>query len=43
MYVFQVCFDLCVVYGVGVCLNVCDVVRVVECRMFLCICVCLLL
>ena len=29
--VFHVCFDLCVVYGVGVCVNVCDVVCVVIC------------
>ena len=29
--VFHVCFDLCVVYGVGVCVNVYDVVCVVCC------------
>ena len=26
VYVFHVCFDLCIVYGVGVCVNVCVVV-----------------
>ena len=31
MYVFHVCFDLFVVYGVGFCVNVC----VVECGLFL--------
>ena len=28
-YVFYVCFDLCCVYGVGICVNVCGVVCVV--------------
>ena len=37
-YVFEwwcVSFDLCVVYGVGVCIDVCGVVFVVECVCFL--------
>ena len=38
MYVFHVCFDLCVVYGVGVCGLVC----VVECCLFLASGCCLL-
>ena len=25
-YMFHVCFDLCIVYGVGVCIDVCGVV-----------------
>ena len=29
MYVFHICFDLCVVYGVGGCVHVCGVVCVV--------------
>ena len=35
VYVFHVCFYLCVVYGVGVCVNVCGVVCVSECCLFL--------
>ena len=35
VYVFHVCFDLCVVYGVWVCIDVCGVVCVVECWLFL--------
>ena len=31
----MVCFDLCVVYGVGSCGDVCGVVCVVECVCFL--------
>ena len=31
VYVFHICFDLCVIYGVGVCVNVCGVVCVVIC------------
>ena len=31
VYVFHVCFDLCIVYGVGICVDVC----VVECCLFL--------
>ena len=26
VYVFHFCFDLCVVYGIGVCVDVCGVV-----------------
>ena len=33
--VFHVCLDFCVVYGVGVCINVCGVVFVVVCSLFL--------
>ena len=32
---FQVCFDLYVVYGVVICVDVCGVVCVVECCLFL--------
>ena len=39
VHVFHVCFDLCVVYGVGVCVDVCGVVCVVKCDCFLCLCV----
>ena len=35
MYVFHACFDLCFVYGVGVCVDVCGVVCVAECCLFL--------
>ena len=35
MYVFQVSFDLYVVYGDGICVNVCGVVCVVEYYLFL--------
>ena len=36
VYVFHVCFDLCVLYGIEVCVIIlCDVVCVVECCMFL--------
>ena len=35
MYVFHICFDLCVVYGVGGCVHVCGVVCVVVCCLFL--------
>ena len=35
VYVFHPYFDSCAVYGVGVCVNVCGVVCVVECRLFL--------
>ena len=31
VYVFHVCFEMCVVYGVGVCVNVYGVVCVVIC------------
>ena len=31
VYVFHVCFDVCVVYGVGIRVDVFDVPRVVEC------------
>ena len=34
VYVVHACFDLCV-YGAGVCVNVCGVVCVVECCLFL--------
>ena len=37
VYVFHVCFDLCIVYGVGVSVDVCGVVCVVECCLFLCL------
>ena len=33
--VFHVHFDLCVVYGIGICVDVCGVVCVVECCLFL--------
>ena len=33
--VFHVCFNFCVVYGVGVCVNGCGVVCVVVCCLFL--------
>ena len=33
--VFHVCFNWCIVYGVGVCFNVCGVVCVVICCLFL--------
>ena len=33
VYVF--CFDLFVVYGVGICIDVCDVVCVIECCLLL--------
>ena len=33
--VFHVCLDFHVAYGVGVCVNVCGVVCVVECCLFL--------
>ena len=42
VYVFDVCFDLCVVYGFGVCVNVCGVVCVVVCSLFLAYGCCLL-
>ena len=29
VYVFHVCFNLCVVYGVGICVDICGVVCVV--------------
>ena len=35
VYVFHVCFDLRVVYGIGICIDVCDVVCVVERCLFL--------
>ena len=35
VYVFQVYFDLGVVYGVGNCVDVCGVVCVIECVCFL--------
>ena len=34
VYVFHVCFYLCVIYGVGVCVDVCGVVYIVECVFF---------
>ena len=33
--VFHVCLDFGIVYGVGVCVNVCGVVCVVVCCLFL--------
>ena len=33
--VFQVCLDCYVVYGIGICVNVCGVVCVVVCCLFL--------
>ena len=35
VYVFHVCFDLCVVYGVRVCVNVRGVGCIVVCCLFL--------
>ena len=35
VYVFHVCFDLWVVNGVGICVDVCSLVCVVECICFL--------
>ena len=32
---FHVCFDFDVVYGLGVCVNVCGIVCVVVCCLFL--------
>ena len=28
---FHVCFDMCIVYGVGICVDVCGVVCAVDC------------
>ena len=33
--VFHVCLDFCVIYGVGIFVNVCGVVRIVKCCLFL--------
>ena len=35
VYVFHVCFYLGVVYGVGICVDVCGIICVVECVCFL--------
>ena len=35
VYLFLVCFDLCVVNGVGICIDISGVVCVVECCLFL--------
>ena len=35
VYVFHVYFNLCVVHGVGICDDICGVVCVVECCLFI--------
>ena len=35
MNLFYVCLDFCIVYGVGVCVNVCGVICVVVSCLFL--------
>ena len=41
--VFYVCFDLCLVYGVGICVNVGGVVCVDECLLTLCVACCVIM
>ena len=35
MYVFHVCFDLCFVCSVGICVDICGVISVLEYCLFL--------